>query len=97
MPDIAEADEKKTPQFKLEYLTYAVSALDLGGSGDGKPPVPVRHLPRSLRDGTSTTSKYAPYSMTDLTLGSWVELGRRLGQGHKKLQKRFKKYMVVSG
>lgn len=99
MPDIAEANKTHPPHFKLEYLTYPVSALHPKGSGDEsfQYPVPVRHLPRSLRDGRKSKSKYAPYEMKDLTIGSWVRLGRRLGgEGHGKLRRQFKKNMFVS-
>jgi len=100
MPDIVEANRTHPPHFKLEYLTYELTALHPKGSGDDKMfvyPVPVRHLPRSLREGEKEESKYAPYSMADLTIGSWVGLGRRLGaEGHGKLRRRFKKYMFVS-
>lgn len=95
MPDIAEANKTHAPHFKLEYVTYPLWALDRKGSGD-EYPVPLRHLPRSLRDGKRKKSKYVPYEMEDLTIGSWVGLGRRLGRGGDgKLRRQFKKYMFV--
>lgn len=91
MPDIVEADETHPPHFELEYLTYPVSAL---GSGDWEP-VPVRHLPGALLEGRKG-GRYAPYEMADLTVGSWAELGRRLGTGgEKRVRRRFRAYMGV--
>ncbi|KXN86281.1 Endopolyphosphatase [Leucoagaricus sp. SymC.cos] len=101
MPDISEANKTHPPHFELEYVTYPVSALQPGGSGDEKEfvyPVPLQHLPRSLRAGNRTSSRYAPYEIDDLTIGSWVGLGRRLGHGgHGKLRRQFRKYMYVGG
>ncbi|EKM80275.1 hypothetical protein AGABI1DRAFT_120307 [Agaricus bisporus var. burnettii JB137-S8] len=93
MPDIATANKTQAPRYELEYVTYPVSAL---GSGDWEP-VPVRHLPRALREGRKG-KRYAPYGLRDLTVGSWVGLGRRLGQGaEKRVRRRFREYMGVSG
>lgn len=105
MPKVATANETHPPKFKLEYLTYPLSALHPMESGDSEfyYPVPVRHLPRSLRDGKKKIGelkkkkKYVPYEMKDLTIGSYVELGRRLADvGHGKLRRQFRKYMFVS-
>ncbi len=100
MPGITAANETHPPKFKLEYLTYPLSALHPKKSGDEKEfhyPVPKRHLPRSLREKGKTKSKYAPYEMEDLTIRSWVVLGRRLASaGHGKVRRRFRKYMFVS-
>ncbi|KAI0045296.1 hypothetical protein FA95DRAFT_1607798 [Auriscalpium vulgare] len=83
------------PQFKLEYLTYRASAL-VPAEGD-EYPVPPRHLPGSLRGGNGTGTKYTPYGMEDLTLGSWLRLARALGGGTKgKLRGRFRRYMYMS-
>ncbi|KAF8351449.1 Metallo-dependent phosphatase-like protein [Amanita rubescens] len=35
------------------------------------------------------------YGMSDLTVGSWVQLGQRLGQGEKQLRRVFKRHMYV--
>ena len=63
-------------------------------------PVPLKELPRSLREwnGTRTKSKYAPYRLADLTLGSYAGLGRKLGDASQsKLRKRFIEYMYMGG
>lgn len=82
-------------------MTMPVPALDGIVDGGGKIwyPFPLRNLPGSLRNATVSESKYAPYGMKDLTIGSWMELARRLGDGKhgKKLRKRFKRYMYFGG
>ncbi|EGO27522.1 hypothetical protein SERLADRAFT_446757 [Serpula lacrymans var. lacrymans S7.9] len=73
------------------------SGLTIGTAAQ-PPAVPMRNLPRSLREGDVRRSKYTPYEMEDLSIGSWVELGRRLGEGkEEKLRRRFKKYMYMGG
>lgn len=58
--------------------------------------MPVKQLPKRLRQPTNETNKFTPYSMDDLTIGSWMELGRRLGAGDdKKLRRKFKSFMKV--
>ncbi|KAH8094784.1 Metallo-dependent phosphatase-like protein [Cristinia sonorae] len=92
--------ERRPPKYELEYMTFAPSALH---TGDGKAdaakvwqPIPLRHLPKSLRNSTVSRSKYAPYMMEDLTIPSWLGLSRRLGRGqHEKLRARFKRYMYM--
>ncbi|KIY49244.1 endopolyphosphatase [Fistulina hepatica ATCC 64428] len=105
-------DKKHKPTFKLEYLTFRPSDLHPSSdSSDGETgntadfeelkdeawtPIPMRHLPKSLRNSTVTKSKYAPYRMPDLTIGSWVKLARKLGNPTKeKLRNKFKKYMYL--
>ncbi|EIN10626.1 endopolyphosphatase [Punctularia strigosozonata HHB-11173 SS5] len=97
---LKKATANRPPKWKMEYLTYPVTALhpnaDAGeGDADFIYPVPVRHLPRSLRDNTTATkSKFAPYKMEDLTIPSWLKLARRLGAPEgEKLRARFKRYM----
>ena len=34
MPELGDADERKEPKFKLEYLTYTLPSLQLGNGGD---------------------------------------------------------------
>jgi endopolyphosphatase len=102
---LKKATAKRPPKWKLEYLTYRVTALhpdpdqELGGDAEFIYPVPLRHLPRSLRDNTTATkSKYAPYKMDDLTIPSWLKLARKLGEPEAvKLRERFKRYMFQSG
>ncbi|KAG7096940.1 hypothetical protein E1B28_004338 [Marasmius oreades] len=91
IPDLWNSGEGKHPQFRLEYTTYKADVLT---SEDG--PIPQKLLPKSLRNGTITQSKYAPYGMSDLTVGSWYELALRLGHSRgKKLGRRFKEYMYL--
>lgn len=63
-------------------------------------PVPLKQLPRSLRvqNETRTKSKYAPYRLADLTVGSWVKFARRLGDKERtKLRARFTRFMYMGG
>jgi len=63
-------------------------------------PVPLKQLPRSLRapNGTRTKSKYAPYKMKDLTVGSWVKIARRVGDKSRgKLREKFVRFMYMGG
>ncbi|KZT24494.1 Endopolyphosphatase [Neolentinus lepideus HHB14362 ss-1] len=93
----------RKPKYKLEYTTFAVDALhppaDPAAATKFKYAIPLRHLPRSLRNRTITESKFAPYQMRDLTIPSWVELAQRLARPKKEaeLRKRFKKYMYQGG
>lgn len=85
------------PKFKLEYLTFDPTALHpQNNESRFHYPVPLQHLPRSLRNSTVTISKYAPYRMNDLTIPSWLCLARKLAKS-KKLRKRFKEYMFMGG
>jgi endopolyphosphatase len=117
LPDVGRGNKDDRPKFRLEYLTYALPSLQVGGGngggsggdGDGEEelegerksgkggvfqPVPVRELPKSLKNGTRTSSKYAPYGLEDLTIGSWIGFGRQLGDGkEKKLRKTFEGMM----
>lgn len=98
MPD-DRLNRTKKPKFKLEYLTHRLEALhpeDVARSEEFHYPVPLQQLPKSIRDGNATSSKFAPYGMEDLTIPSWVGLARRLGDGsRKKLRRRFKRYMYM--
>jgi endopolyphosphatase len=89
----------RKPKFKLEYLTYRLEALypmDLKETSKFQYPIPLKQLPKSLREGKVTSSKFAPYQMDDLTIPSWVGLARRLGDSSsKKLRRRFKQYMYM--
>ena len=89
----------KKPKFKLEYLTHKLEALhpeDVARSEAFHYPVPLKQLPKSIREGSATSSKFAPYGMEDLTIPSWVRLARRLGdRSRKKLRRRFKRYMYM--
>lgn len=111
LPNVGSANASSRPKFKLEYLTYALPSLHPGGTvGDGLDegkeketfvyPVPVRELPKSLRapNATRSKSKYAPYTMADLTIGSWLRLARKLGDKKRaKVRTRFRKYMYMGG
>lgn len=102
--------KKRPPKYRLEYLTFAPALLHPTSSPNANTtttdgdvakkawhPIPLRHLPRSLRNSTVTKSgKYAPYRMEDLTIGSWLKLARKLGKGkNEKLRKKFRKYMYM--
>lgn len=71
-------------RFELEYVTYTIEGLQ------GGYPVPVEELPEKLGE------KYTPYGMADLTIGSWMRLGRALGdKKRQKLRRRFEELMVM--
>lgn len=90
IPDLDESSKKDHPHFKLEYTTLPGELL--------QSLLPHKQLPKSLLKGKKNSSKYLPYEMEDLTIGSWVELARRLGDmKEKKLRKRFRKYMYLGG
>ena len=111
MPGLGESNGTKggQPKWKLEYTTYELSALHgpgalgedaLGGGGTSDEyRVPVKELPRVLREWNGTgevSGKYTPYGLKDLTVGSWVSLARRLGNTKKgKLRRRFSRYMYM--
>ncbi|KAJ8456328.1 hypothetical protein ONZ45_g18763 [Pleurotus djamor] len=100
IPHLENANKTRKPRFKLEYLTWKLDRLHpSSGEASFHYPVPKQHLPRSLRDGNVTSSrKYAPYEMEDLTIGSWVSVARRLGNSkEKELRKRFRKLMYIKG
>jgi endopolyphosphatase len=105
MPNLT-GTEKHPPKWKLEYLTFAPQALhppvvanETEETWKAKEkfayPIPLRHLPRKLRKGAMTKSKYMPYSMDDLTIPSWTSLARRLAKAGKNstLRRRFRRYM----
>ena len=107
LPGLGSANKTQRPKFKLHYLTYALPSLlpsgtdggIEGGDADGEfqYPVPLKELPRKLREGAAK-SKYAPYGMRDLTVGSWVQLARRVGDGAKaRVRDRFVEYMYQGG
>lgn len=94
LPDLGNATESYTPKWELEYMTYGLSAFGKNGTGGSQELIPNRHLPKALRHGGG--AKYAPYSMADLTIPSWIKLARRLGDGeNKKLRKKFRWYMFM--
>ena len=97
--------DRRPGKYELEYMTYSLSALhpprpppgDVGEEIEFRYPVPVGELPRSLRAGNVSKSRYAPYGMGDLTIPSWTELAGRLGKMSKgeKLRRRFRRYMYM--
>lgn len=96
MPNLDEANKTHAPVFELEYVTFSVEKLR-EEEGQGLV-IPARHLPESLFTGNETKSKFAPYGLEDLTIGSWVQLARRVADTKRvKLRKRFKKYMFSGG
>ena len=94
LPDLGNATDSYTPEWKLEYMTYGLSAFGKNGT-DGSPEViPSAKLPKALRKGRG--AKYAPYSLPDLTIPSWIKLARKLGdRENKKLRKKFRGYMFM--
>ena len=91
LPDVANASEKYTPKWKLEYMTYGLSVFE---RDEEREVIPRQNTPKSLRHGGG--AKYAPYSMNDLTIPSWIELARRLGDNeNKRLRKKFREYMFM--
>ncbi|KAF8655288.1 hypothetical protein AX16_003187 [Volvariella volvacea WC 439] len=104
LPDLDKADEQEKPHFRLEYMTFRPESLHPSEDGSSAEedefhyPIPLVHLPRSLRNGSVTASKFAPYELEDLTIGSWVNLARKIGdRGEKKLRKSYRKYMYLGG
>jgi len=99
LPNLDSADKKHAPKYKLEYITFRPTALHPQNNESGfHYPVPLRHLPGSLRNSTITKSPYAPYRMKDLTIPSWVKLARKLAKpDKKKLRRKFRKYMYMGG
>ncbi|KAG6919426.1 hypothetical protein DXG01_006309 [Tephrocybe rancida] len=105
LPDLEGANSKRKPKFKLEYLTFAPTQLhpadngtENGNGSKFQYPIPLEQLPKSLQISGVTESKFAPYSMTDLTIPAWVDLARRLGDKREaKLRARFRKYMYMGG
>ncbi|KAJ4478099.1 endopolyphosphatase [Lentinula aciculospora] len=101
IPHLKDADKSHhPPRYRLEYTTLPASAL-LPGKGQNKTefryPIPLRNLPKSVRKG-KMKKKYFPYGMQDLTIGSWLELARRLGNTkEKELRKKFRQYMYLGG
>jgi endopolyphosphatase len=75
-------------------VTYTIESLH--PKGDGGYPVPLSRLPEELRKGAHGKSKYVPYKMSDLTIGSWMRLGRALGEPKgEKLRVKFGEYMFM--
>lgn len=100
MPNLDEANKTHKPVFELEYVTFPVEMLAPQELQEDEYPIPLRHLPESLKEAAAegSKSKYAPYKMEDLTIGSWVQLARKLADEKKQqLRRRFKKYMYGGG
>jgi len=94
LPDIANASETYTPKWELEYMTYGLSAFAKNVTDESQEVIPKKNIPKSLRNGRG--AKYAPYSLKDLTIPSWIELAWRLGDGeNRKLRKKFRGYMFM--
>lgn len=94
IPRLERADKTHEPRFELEYVTYTIDALQ--PKGDGGHPVPLEQLPEELKRQGGGKSRHAPYWMEDLTIGSWMRLGRALGEERReKLRTRFRQYMFM--
>jgi endopolyphosphatase len=99
LPGLESADKRTPPKWELEYLTLPPALLHPPSSDEADGfyyPFPLRNLPRSMRNATITASKYAPYHLTDLTIGSWVGLAQRLANTReKRLRKKFRRYITL--
>lgn len=90
LPSLVDASEDKKPKFKLEYTTM---------SADGaRAAFPLKELPRALRSTEAGVKKkgrkYTPYGLEDLTIGSWLRLGRKLGdERESRVRALFRSYM----
>ena len=94
LPDLANASEDYTPKWELEYMTYGLSMFEKNRSDEALEVIPRENIPNSLRNGGG--AKYAPYSMDDLTIPSWIKLARKLGDGeNKQLRRKFRRYMFM--
>ncbi|KAJ7591020.1 Metallo-dependent phosphatase-like protein [Mycena floridula] len=82
LPNLLDANSETKPVFKLEYMTFDHTALE--ADIEGRRAMPLKNLPKSLREGPKK-SKYLPYEMKDLTIGSWIEIGRRLAEPASKI------------
>lgn len=83
MPKLGRGEAK----FELEYVTYTIEAL--WPKGEGEYPVPPSHLPKEGK-------RYTPYELCDLTIGSWMRLGYKLGDKKRiKLRREFERYMFM--
>ncbi|KAL5530139.1 hypothetical protein ACEPAF_6396 [Sanghuangporus sanghuang] len=80
LPGLADISKNIKPKFKLEYTTMSKSEV--------RRLFPMKELPKSLRnddggdDGAEVAKKgrkYTPYELSDLTIGSYLSLARRLG------------------
>ncbi|KAL5507973.1 hypothetical protein ACEPAH_5591 [Sanghuangporus vaninii] len=78
LPGLADISKNTKPKFKLEYTTMSRS--------DARRLFPMKELPKSLRNGDDDGAevakkgrKYTPYGLSDLTIGSYLSLARRLG------------------
>lgn len=112
IPALEAANKTKKPKFKLEYTTFEVHRLHPPAARDAIAPapeddsasrafhypLPLKLLPKSLRNATRTSSKFAPYKLPDLTVRSWTALAAKLGRGEKeKLRQKFRQYMYFGG
>ena len=94
LPDLGNANETYTPKWELEYMTYGLSVFEKNGTDETEEVIPKQYLPKALRNGGG--SKYAPYSLEDLTIPSWVGLAKKLGDKENgKLRRKFREYMFM--
>lgn len=93
--------EEEQEEDESESRERRLAGADDGGAPDSEEekryPIPLKELPKSLRHGkTGAKSKYAPYQLADLTIGSWLKLGRKLGdKERRKLRGKFRRYMYM--
>jgi len=105
---LKKASKSHVPIFELEYATFHPTALlpaaenSTDSTGDQESevlfqyPIPRQNLPKALARGRVEKSKYLPYKMPDLTVGSWLRVAKKLGNPKKeKLRKKFERYMYL--
>jgi len=101
IPKLEDADKVNHPRFKLEYTTFPAAMLRPAkgqNETEFRYPIPLKHLPKSIRKG-EVKNKYFPYEMKDLTVGSWMDLARKLGDmsssNSTHLRKKFRQFMYL--
>ncbi|KAL9712723.1 Endopolyphosphatase [Leucoagaricus gongylophorus] len=77
----------------LGYAQYYMPDIGKAGRRDG-PEFRLEYV--TYKSGDGVGSREAPYGMEDLTVASWVGLGRELGSGDGEVRRRFHEYMFVS-
>ncbi|CAK5264673.1 unnamed protein product [Mycena citricolor] len=86
IPHLEEANKTHAPKFKLEYLTYKSTMM----ASNDSCPVPLKNLPKELK------KRHTAYGMSDLTVGAWIGLARKLGEGKsERLRVLFKEWMYM--
>lgn len=101
MPKLDEQTEEP-PKWEIEYSTFKLKTL-LGdgngtmGPGQQAPPIPLHLLPGydefvATKKAPKALRRLVPFGMRDLTIGSYVQLAKRLAE-NKKLWRKFQNLM----